>query len=220
MLATNPSLAVRIRKPASRTQTWESDQVADFIEHAWAAGERGFACILAVIYDTGLRPSDARKLEDHEIYLDANQEGEHYLARTQVKTGRPVKLPLWPETVALIRAYRASQGFAPIAGTPLFRSMKGRPFSKDHLTRVARRLRSELGLPEELQLRDLRRTASKERADNQATAVEIAAGGGWSIERGQKILDTYNPTTYDNAKSAQVKRGRRLRRMNKPEPKV
>ena len=218
LATSNPSHAVRIKKPASRTQTWTPDQVMAYIDRAWQEGERGFACIVAVIYDTSLRPSDARLIEDDEISLDAELEGEHHLARRQVKTGRPVKVPLWPETAALISVYRETLAFAPMAGTPLFRSRKGRPFSKDHLTRVARQLRDELGLDETLQLRDLRRTASKERADSDATAVELAAGAGWSIARGQNILDTYNPTTYANAKSAQVKRGRRLRKMDKLGP--
>ena len=73
---------------------------------------------------------------------------------------------VWPETAALISVYRESLAFEPMAGTPLFRSLKSRPFSKDHLTRVARQIRADLGLDKTLQRRDLRRTASKERADS------------------------------------------------------
>ena len=111
ILSSNPSHAVRIKKPESRTQTWEPNQVMAYIDKAWNDGERGFACIVAIIYDTSLRPSDARMIGDSQIHPDADLEGGHHLARHQVKAGRPVKLPLWPETAALIGVYRESLAF-------------------------------------------------------------------------------------------------------------
>lgn len=62
------------------------------------------------------------------------------------------------------------------------------------------------GIPDDVQLRDIRRTASKERAEAGATEAELAAGTGHSIERGSQILDVYNPRSYSLAKSAQDKR--------------
>ncbi len=55
-------------------------------------------------------------------------------------------------------------------------------------------------------VRDLRRTASKERADGGASAHELASGSGHSIAKGSEILDVYNPPSFTAAKSAQDKR--------------
>jgi hypothetical protein len=66
-----------------------------------------------------------------------------------------------------------------------------------------------------VQLRDLRRTASKERAEAGATEFEIASGTGHSIGYGSKILDVYNPRSFEAAKRAQDKR-----REHKTRPKI
>lgn len=48
----NPTAAVRIRKPAPRTQTWNEAQVEDAIQIAWIEGLRGAAVAIAIAYDT------------------------------------------------------------------------------------------------------------------------------------------------------------------------
>jgi len=61
------------------------------------------------------------------------------------------------------------------------------------------------------QLPDLRRIASKERAEARAgaTGAELASSTGHSIEHGSKILDTYNSRSFEQAKSAEDKRRKR-----------
>ncbi len=67
-----------------------------------------------------------------------------------------------------------------------------------------------------IQLRDLRRTASKKRADGGATEFELASGKGHSIAKGAQILETYNPHSNTAAKQAQAKRKRKWFRNEEP----
>jgi hypothetical protein len=121
---------------------------------------------------------------------------------------------LWSSTVRLLGLYKSKLGAVPLASATVLRTRRGKPYTKDRLTRDVRAVLRKAGIPDELRLSDLRRTASKERAEAGASEAELAAGGGWSIERGAAILDVYNPRTYEMAASAQAKR------RNKTRPKV
>jgi hypothetical protein len=83
---------------------------------------------------------------------------------------------------------------------------RGVPFSKDRLTKDIRKILDAAGVPKAVQMRDLRRTASVERAEGSATAAELATGIGHSIENSQRILDIYNPARFSMTKNAQDKR--------------
>ena len=109
------------------------------------------------------------------------------------KTGRVQHCPLYPETKALIDRYKDSLGVSVLPGAVLLRTRRGRPYQKTQLARDVRIILRAVGVPDAIQLRDLRRTASKERAEAGATEAELASSTGHSIEHGSKILDTYNP---------------------------
>ena len=88
--------------------------------------------------------------------------------------------------------------------------MDGTTLSRHNFAKRFREICQEASISGELQFRDLRRTASKERAEAGASEYQLAAGGGWSIERGSQILDTYNPRSFEAAAKAQDKRRRML----------
>ena len=52
-------------------------------------------------------------------------------------------------------------------------------------------MREKLGIPSELKLADLRRTAWTEMANKGATVPELAASAGWSMDTAAKNMDTY-----------------------------
>ena len=58
------------------------------------------------------------------------------------------------------------------------RTRRGRPFTKDNLAKDIRQVREKLGIPSELKLADLRRTAWTEMANKGATVPELAASAG------------------------------------------
>ena len=64
------------------------------------------------------------------------------------------------------------------------RTRRGRPFTKDILAKDIRKVREKLGIPSELKLADLRRTAWTEMANKGATVPELANAlilGGWNL---------------------------------------
>ena len=70
-----------------------------------------------------------------------------------------VDLELWPETLEWIEAYHRELGIAQMPGALIVRTRRGRPFTKDILAKDIRQVREKLGIPSELKLSDLRRTA-------------------------------------------------------------
>ena len=75
-------------------------------------------------------------------------------------------------------------------GALTVRTWRGKPFTKDILAKGIRQVREKLGIPKELKLGDLRRTAWTEMADGGATVPELAANAGWSMDTAAKNLDT------------------------------
>ena len=63
-------------------------------------------------------------------------------------------------------------------GALIVRTRRGRPFTKDILAKDIRQVREKLGIPSELKLADLRRTAWTEMANKGATVPELAASAG------------------------------------------
>ena len=197
----NPAMAVRVTRPPPRDTVWKPNQVEQAIAAAHREGQHAIGLALAVAYDTGLRPVDIRNLTHAQIEPDR-------LALIQAKTGKVTHLPLLRETRQAIDDYVAAMALAPLPNAVLLRTRRGRPYTKDYLAKGIRRVLRAAGVPDAVRLSDLRRTASKERAEAGATEAEIAAAGGWSIERGSQILDVYNPRTLELARNAQDKRRR------------
>ena len=205
----NPTLAVRVHQPRARRQYWQPEQVRRAIRQAWRWRWYGVAAAIALAYDTGLRPQDLRALTPRQLLADrvvlAPQKTDHLPGRDQ-----PRAFPVWPETFALVQKYLARLGAIIPADQPLLRSVSGRPFtSRHHLAKQIRLVRRAAGLPDDLQLRDLRRTGNVEAALGGASAPQLAARADHSIGRGQAILDVYTPATFEAAKAAQEARRRR-----------
>ncbi len=202
-LSNNPTHAVRIKKPPPRTNVWTPTQVRAVMTKAEEMARPCIRLAVLLAYDTGLRQGDILALTWARFDTES-------LRLTQQKTGQDQRVPLWPETIAVLETFRRSGGVIALATAPIIRAPHGRAYGSINFAKRFREICQEAGIPDELQFRDLRRTASKERAEAGATEYELAAGGGWSIERGSKILDTYNPRSYETAIKAQEKRRRML----------
>jgi integrase len=155
------------------------------------------ALAIQIAYDTSLRAGDIRAL------TWAQFDGESLLLRQQ-KTGREQRVPLWTETVAMIEQSRGDT--IPLATAPIIRAPHGRPYAKDNFEHRFRNICRAAGIPNDLQFRDIRRTAATERAVGGSTAAELAAATGHSIAHGARMLDTYVVLDYNMARTAQAKR--------------
>ncbi len=197
----NPTLAVRIKHPKAREALWSKDQIKAVIAKASEVGRPCIALAVQIAYATALREGDVLALTWGQF------DGER-LVLTQAKTGKNISCPLTPETIEGIEAWRANAGAIPLATAPIIRGPHGRPYKKDNFTHRFRDICRAVGVPDDLQFRDLRRTTATELAAAGATAAEIAAVTGHSITRSQRILDTYVRTGEDIARNAQAKRNK------------
>jgi hypothetical protein len=78
-----------------------------------------------------------------------------------------------------------------------------RLWHRRNFTGTARRIARLTGLPDELQIRDLRRTGATEAASAGGTPAELMAVGGWT---NQASIRPYLVQTLEQAASVQAKR--------------
>ena len=204
----NPALAVKVKQPPPRRVLWRAENVPATIEKAWDQGYRGLAVGVAILYDTSLSPVDVRKVSPADI-----REDHTFVERS--KTGRGQYAIYSPETLELIRRYLREAPFDILPTTPIVRTRRGRIYSKDQFARDFRRIANLVGLPKNVQMRDLRRTAHTERLEGGANDQEAKAAIGNSIDRNSALYDTYSVLSLDMAKAAE-----RKRREHKTSPKV
>jgi site-specific recombinase XerD len=208
LIVHNPALAIKVKQPTPRRTMWRADDVLEVIKVAWDEGYRGLAVGISILYDTSMSPVDLRKLSYNDI------RGDHtFLERA--KSGRGQYAVYSPETIELIASYQQEASFQVLPTTPLVRTRRGRPYSKDRLARDFRIIADKVGLPKNLQMRDLRRTAHTERLEGGAHPQEARAAIGNSVDRNKTLDDTYSVYSLDMAREAE-----RKRREHKTGPKV
>jgi integrase len=90
-------------------------------------------------------------------------------------------------------------------------TVTGKRWHRRNFTKAVRIIARAIGLPDDLQIRDLRRTAATEGASAGATPAEMMAVGGWS---NPVSIRPYLVETHEQALAFQSKRDkyRRLRR--------
>lgn len=205
--AENPTYVVKNEVPKARTQSWESEAVRNAIKLGWAKGYHGCVVGLAIQYDTSMRPGDVRTLPLEHLDLV----GRRSILPAQSKTDNPHWTTLWPETCQLIERYLKIRGVVVLPGQPLIRTRSGLRYTKLQYARDVRAVKRLAGIPDDIQGRDLRRTAWKERAEAGVTALEGGAAAGQKTTSSQRIIDVYAPGSYKLAENAQTKRGNKLR---------
>jgi hypothetical protein len=70
---------------------------------------------------------------------------------------------------------------------------------------VFKQLRRAAGISDDMQFRDLRRTATTHLAEAGCTTHEIAAIGGWSVETVAKMMAVYGKVNITMANNAIIK---------------
>lgn len=63
----DPSKGVRRITPKGRSATWTEGEIVRLAKAAWRSGYRGLAVIIAVSWDTGFSPVDARRLSGGDL---------------------------------------------------------------------------------------------------------------------------------------------------------
>lgn len=187
ILRINPGLKPGGVRPPRRHAVWGSDDTARML----AAADPDIRLACALLLYTAQRPADALAMTWGQIQ---DRAGRLWLTLRQAKTGELVDVPAHRELEAALRqAERRSMMVVP--------SPTGLPWSYRNFSRAwdaAARKASIVGL----QRRDLRRTAMVRMAEAGATAVQIAAVSGHTIDQTSRILDTYIPRRSEIAAGA------------------
>jgi integrase len=213
----NPFHRLGLPDLPSRSQVWKPGQIAAVIETARKPGPWGrvtgrykieaarpsIALAVIIAINTAQRPSDI-------CALRWSQYDDHLITLTQIKTGASVAIPVTAELkVALDDAKRARTEGKVVAfdqdGPIVVNEVSGRPWTTGSLEAKFRKVCRGAGVPDDLQFRDLRRTATTHLAEAGCSLHEIAAIGGWKVDTVAKMMEVYGKVNITMAENAIVK---------------
>lgn len=188
--ADNPALKLGIKQPKARRQLWTWDQVMMFAGAALEMGRPSMFMAAMLAYATAQRPGDVRLLPR------TKWDGECFTLR-QSKTDKLIALDVEPWLRPTLDRW-------PKRGIYFVLSEEtDRPYTRTNMAHVFAKIRAAAGLPDALQMRDLRRTALTEANAGGATTGDLQGLGGHST---LQTLPVYVLPTSES--SARAQRGR------------
>jgi integrase len=199
-ITSNPFLQLDKLTPPPRRQRWTDRQLKDFIKTAGEMGYPSVGLCALLCMELVQRPGDILNLR-----WGAYEERERTWYIRQSKRGAVVRVPETKRLrVALLLARRlAIQKFAgDISGLLVCPTVTGKRWQRRNFTGTVRRIAKVVGLPDDLQIRDLRRTGATEAASAGATPLELMAIGGWA---NQASIRPYLVQTIEQAATVQAK---------------
>lgn len=197
----NPFRQIEKQRLRPRTQRWSDDQLISFVNTAHAMGDHSIALCALMCMELMQRPGDILSLKwEGLLYRDG------FIRIVQSKRGAEVIIPptarLKDELKkAFVRT--KAKSIEEIRDWYICPTKTGKRWQKRNLTGDARVIARAAGLPDDLQLRDLRRTAATEAASAGATPWELMAVGGW---QNPNSMRPYLVKTPEQAASIQAKR--------------
>ena len=211
-IASNPfSDLDKISSPARR-QRWTDKQLGCFIERANELGYPAVGRCALLCMELMQRPGDILSLK-----WGAYDEHEKVWHIRQSKRGTVVRIPETCRLSVELRYVRCSlkdRYFGDIGQLLVCPTITGKRWHRRNFTKTARRIARAAGLPDDLQIRDLRRTAATEGASAGATPAEMMAVGGWS---NPASIRPYLVQTLEQAQAFQAKREAYRRHLGVPD---
>lgn len=191
LVRTNPFVQMGLRKLPERVVLWEPEQVNRFIAQADSMGFWSIGTLALLCYHLCQRPGDMRQL------LWGNFDGQVF-DFVQEKTKQHVTIPASPALIERLAGHERSK-----ADTILFYEATSRPYDRYMIYKVSGRVRKATGLPDSLQMRDLRRTGATEMAEAGCTEDELRSVTG---HQSRGVLNTYVRPTKKLAAGGMNKR--------------
>jgi len=189
----NPFIKMELPELERRDTMWTPDQVNQMIKKADEMGFWSIGTLTLLCYHLCQRPGDMRSLTWQQY------DGEWFRFR-QEKTKTDMELMASPDIVTRL----ADRFMSSASGDPIILcETTGTGYDRRLYAKYFARIRSAAGLPNTLQLRDLRRTGATELAESGATEDELKAQTG---HKTREILSTYVRSTPKLASSAANKR--------------
>ena len=186
----NPAKGVKGLRMTPRQEVWSPEAEAAFL--AAADGSMTLAYMLAIY--TAQRQGDI-------LCMTWSQYDGARLRIRQSKTGTLIVIPVHPDLKRVLDGLERRS-------VMILTTEAGQPFKADHFRHRWRTVTLAAGL-NELQFRDLRRTAAVRLSEAGATPQEVAAITGHTIDQTTKILETYIPRTQAMADAAIAKLAKR-----------
>jgi integrase len=190
MVTSNPFERMGVSGLDSRVVLWEPEQVDRFMQKADDMGFSSIGTLALLCYDLCQRPSDMRMLR----WSDLKQGVFRF---NQQKTGTEVEIPASDRLLQRLEAHRNEQDHIVVCETT------SRPYDRRLYNKWVSRIRQAAGLPNDLQLRDLRRTGATEMAEAGCTEDELRSVTG---HQSRDVLSIYVRPTVRLAASGVNKR--------------
>jgi integrase len=192
----NPMSMVKKRSHEPRSVVWTQEQVELFVETAFSKFEyRNIGLLALLCYEWGQRPVDIRLLKWSSIDFDNKM-----VTIKQTKRGATVQLPIEGKLDELLSQQREDWGFQDYV-LPYQRPSDGAYGVIEHfqVSALANEVKALCGLPKELQMGDLRKTAITELIRSGVDQLAIMSVTG---HRNVQSLNPYNKHNFNTAKSA------------------
>lgn len=193
----NPMSKVKKLTHKPYTPIWTREQVELFIDTAFTKFEwRNVGLLVMMCYEWAQRPVDICNLKWANLDLDAGR-----VKITQSKRGAVVELPVEEPLLSLLKEQKEDWGFQKLV-IPNHRASDNAyvPLNSATFGPILRTIKEECGLPEELKIGYLRKTAINEFVDAGVDSTGIMQVSG---HKNIASLNPYMKHTYTGAKTAQ-----------------
>lgn len=203
----NPMSRIKKRKHTPKSIIWTKDQWELFVETAFSKFKyRNIGLLAYMCYEWGQRPTDIMHLKweniDNINFYSSFPQGDRdsYVTIKQSKRGATVKLPIEKELTDLLMQQHKDWSFQKYV-IPHQNPSDGcyRPLSPMQVSTLTNEVKALCGLPMELQIGFLRKTAIVEMINKGADQLAIMSVTG---HQNVQSLNPYNKHNYDTAKAA------------------
>jgi len=198
----NPFTYVKCMPVKQRRVVWEREHVRAFLNVAFSSFEwRNIGVLVYCAYEWGQRPGDMLQLK-----WDMYDVEKGVMTITQSKRGETVTLPTSEGLRKVLKQQHNDFSFQPyIAPYPKRKSAKPlAPYSQSNFYNACCRIMEIANLPEQLCIKDLRRTAITEMVEMGVPISSIMAVSGHATV---ESLNPYMKKTLRSATTAQTMRG-------------
>ena len=201
-IVTNPFSQLGKQSSPPRRQRWTNRQLTEFIAKADEMGYASIGRCALMCMELVQRPGDVLSLT-----WESYNSRRGAICILQSKRGVELWVPPTQKLrVALQRARREQELSARgknIDECYICSTKTGKKWHRRNFTKTVRYIARAAGIPDDLQIRDLRRTAATEGAAAGATPWEMMAAGGWQH---QACIRPYFVHTQQQAAAFQAKR--------------
>lgn len=192
----NPMSRVKKQQHEPKSIVWTREQVERFLNTAFSEFKyRNVGLITLMCYEWAQRPIDIQRLKWENIDFENKK-----VTIKQTKRGATVQLPLEEPLLSMLKEQKDTWDFQEYV-VPHHRPSDNayRPFASSTMSSLVNEIKEASGLPKELLIGHLRKTAINEMVEANLDSTSIMQVTG---HRSISSLDPYIKHTYSGAKSA------------------